>query len=303
MTDQNLHPQLNEYLQALKEHTPMRDPDLTAKGRADFLAEAEKYQKKESPSWFACLGKRVSSLQFQGNRRLATAIVSVLIALILTFGVVGGTVYASQNSLPNQTLYGIKTFTEDVRLSLTNQTEGKINLLVEFTNRRVEELSGLLNKGEEIPQSTITRLEQQTQNMLSLAADLKGDRAVQSLNQIRSAFQAHEEIVAKLANKEHGNAVEVLSRIQEKLHQKIELAEEGLENPASFQKKMKRPTPSQPSMTPKPGKPEDAGTPEQKGKPDDVGTPKGKGKPEEAGTPQGKGKPEETGPPEDNGKP
>ncbi len=303
MTEQNLHPKLKEYLQALKEYAPQRDPERAAKGRADFLAEAEKYHKKESPSWIARVGKKIASLQIQGNRRLATTIASVLIAVILTFGAVGGTVYASQNSLPDQTLYGIKTFTEDVRLRLTSQSEGKIDLLVVFSHRRVKELSALFKKGEEIPQSVLSRLEQHTETMLVLAAEQKGDRAIQSLNQIHSALQAQEEVIAKLASKDHGNAVEVLSRVQEQLHQKIKLAEEGLENPASFQNKMKYPTPSPPSTTPKPGKPEDAGTPEQKGEPEDVGTPKSKGKPGDAGTPQGKGKPEEVGTPKGKKKP
>lgn len=313
MTDQNLHPQLNEYLQALKEHIPQRDPDMAAKGRAEFLSEVKDLQAKTSVPWFAEILETFSSFQIQVNRRLATVMASILIAIALTFGAVGGTVYASQDSLPNQTLYAVKTFTEDLRLSFANQPEKKINLLEKYANRRVEELSGLLENEEDIPQFTLTRLEQHTESMLKMAAEQEGNDLIQSLRQIRKSLQAHQAVIAKLMNNEQGHAAQRLSQVQKKLQEKIHLTEEGLDNPAAFREKMKDPTPFTPVESPGERKPEEtrtpkgeskrdaAGTPKDKGKPEDAGTPKGKGKPADAGTPQGKGKPEDAGTPK--GKP
>lgn len=298
MSEQNLHPQAAEYLEALKEDTPQRDSDLAAQGRANFLAEADSLRAPTTTPWLAGIREAIASFRIQGNRRLATAIASILIALILTLGAVGGTVYASQDSLPNQSLYAVKTFTEDLRLRFADQPMEKINLLEKFTQRRVEELSALSNQGEDLPQGTISRLELHTETMLHLAAEEGEGEITQSLNRIRKALQAHEEVIARLQAQESGNALEALNMVQEKLQQKILLTEQGLENPSSFRKRMKSPTPFAPTDTDRPGKPEGTGTPKDKGKPEDAGTPEDKGKPEDIGTPENKGKPEDVGPPD-----
>ncbi|MFO8036277.1 MAG: DUF5667 domain-containing protein [Anaerolineales bacterium] len=309
MTGQKIHPQLQEFLEALKEHTPERDLQRAAQTRAKFLAEVETGQRKKSTPWFAGILETISSVQIQWNRRLATAIASVLIAIALTFGAVGGTVYASQDSLPDQTLYALKTFTEDVQLWLADSPQEKINLLAEFTNRRVEEVSVLSEQGKEIPPATLSRLEGHTENMLQLSAEVSEENQTQSLTRIRNALQVHEKIISRLAKKETGKAGQVLARVQEKLQAKILLAEEGMADPAAFREKMKNQHPFEPGGQEKPGKPEDAGPPEDKGRPEDAGTPEdkgkpeGKGRPDHAGTPEKTGKPEDARPPEDKGKP
>ncbi|MFO7944422.1 MAG: DUF5667 domain-containing protein [Anaerolineales bacterium] len=315
MTNHNIQPELNEYLKALKEKVPQRDPEMAAKGRANFLSEVKELQAKKSTPWLAEIFAAIFSLPIQANRRLATAVASILTAIVLTFGAVGGTVYASQDSLPKQTLYAVKTLTEDIRLRFSKQPEEKIRLLEKFANRRVEELSALSEKEEEFPEETITRLEQHTETILKIASKQEGKELTQSLKKIRKSLQAQEEIISKLANMEHGNADKKLTQVQKKLREKIHLAEEGLDNPAAFRKKMKSTTPFTPVETLKPGKPEetrtpenkrkpvDRGTPIWKGKPDQVGTPDHKGKPGEAGQQENKGKPNEPGSPDDKGKP
>jgi len=315
MTDHDMQPELNEYLKALKEKVPQRDPEMAAKGRANFLSEVKELQAKKSTPWLANVFAAIFSLPIQANQRLATALASILIAIVLTFGAAGGTVYASQDSLPNQTLYAVKTLTEDIRLRFAKQPKEKIRLLEKFANRRVEELYALSEKEIAYPQATVTRLEQHAETMLKIASEQEGKELTQSLNQIRKSFQAQEEKIARLANIEHGNADKKITQLQKKLQEKIRLAEEGLDNPASFREKMKNITPLTPVETLKPGKPEesrtpgnkrkpdDLGTPIWKGKPDQVGTPDHKGKPKDPGQPNNKGKPNEPGPPDDRGKP
>ncbi|MFO8036278.1 MAG: DUF5667 domain-containing protein [Anaerolineales bacterium] len=294
---------LDEYFTALKEQTPQRDLKTAARGRAHFLAEVESLQKPQQASWIENLRERIASLQFQGNRRFATAIASILIALMITFGAVGGTVYASQDSLPDQTLYAVKTLTEDIQLRFTDQAQEKIDLLEKFSNRRMEEMTTLNKQGQEIPQNTLARFEQHIEAMLELSAELSEESQTQSLSKIRHALQVHEELIHKLANRESGTAEQALLRVQEKLQARIQLVEEGIADPALFRELMQGQRPFGPEETQEPGKPEDVGTPEEKGKPEDVGTPENKGKPEDVGTPEGAGKPEGVGPPGDKGKP
>jgi len=302
MTNHKLQPELNKYLKALKENVPQRDTEMAAKGRVNFLSEVKKLQAKKSTPRLAEIFAAIFSLPIQANRRLATAIASILTTIVLTFGAVGGMVHASQDSLPNQTLYAVKTLTEDIRLRFAKQPKEKIRLLEKFAYRRVEELNELSEKEEVFPQVTFTRLEQHTGTMLKLASAQEGKNLIQSLKQIRKFLQAQEEMISKLANTEHGNADKKLTQVQKKLQEKIHLTEEGLDNPAAFREKMESPTPFNPIETLKPGKPESR-TPENKQKPDDRGTPIWKGKPDQVGTPDQKGKPEDAGQPENKGKP
>ena len=139
--------------------------------------------------------------------------------------------------------------------------------------------------------------------MFELAAEQEEQEITQSLQQIRSALQVHEELINQLKNKQRGNAAQALSRVQERLITKIQYAEQGIENPNAFRNGKLDPTPHSPQDTAIPPMPQDTVTPADKGKPEDVGTPENKGKPEDAGTPETKGKPDDTAPPPDKGKP
>jgi len=275
-------------------------PTRRQKGEPVFLPRRKNCRRPapQPTSWWDTLRQAVASFRIRGSRRLATTIASLLIVATLTFGAVGGTVYASQDSLPNQTLYAVKIFSEDMRLRFTNQPQEKLQLLETFTSRRVEELATLSEQGEELPQGTLSRLEQHTEAMLQLATEQEDAETSQSLHRIHAALQAHEEVISRLQEKERGKAVDALTRVQEKLQQKIQLAEQGLENPGAFREKMRGTDP----FGNGPDNADSAGTPEGKGQPDDTGQPDDKGKPDDVGTPEDKGKPEDAGPPEDKGR-
>lgn len=315
MNDKENHPDIKEYLRALKEHTPQRDPEMAAKGRAQFIAQVDDLQKSQPASWLAGFFESLIPSQAQWRRTLVTAIASVLLALLFTLGFAGVTVYASQDSLPGQPLYALKTFTEDLRLQFAEHPQHKINLLETFTQRRTEEISALAGKGKDLPQKVQDRFEQHNETMLKLAASMEPEGTAHSLAQIQLALQRHRKLFQELATREPGPAGKALERLQEHLQTQVQLTEEGLANPAQFQEMLQGDIPPKPTSTDPPGKPretvtppdkgkpEESGTPNSKGKPDHAGTPESPGKPENGGAPEGKGKPDEAGPPSDKGKP
>lgn len=69
----------------------------------------------------------------------------LVFAMLLASGV--GTVAASNQSLPGETLYPVKRFSEDVRLQLASEQQ-KANLLVDFAQERIEEAEELLASGQ-----------------------------------------------------------------------------------------------------------------------------------------------------------
>ncbi len=81
------------------------------------------------------------------QRRWVGALAGVIIVLLAGTGIVT----ASNNSLPDEPLYAVKLATETVRLALTPSDLGKAELYVEFTDRRVEEIIAMADRGK-VPQ-------------------------------------------------------------------------------------------------------------------------------------------------------
>ncbi len=72
--------------------------------------------------------------------------VAVVGALILTISAAGaGTAYASQSSLPGDTLYAVKLATEQVQRIITLDDAAEVDLELEFASTRLDELEELVN--------------------------------------------------------------------------------------------------------------------------------------------------------------
>lgn len=74
------------------------------------------------------------------------AVAVACVALVLVFAG-GGTVAASSGSLPGDTLYPVKTATEQVQMNLTFSKTAKARLQARFAERRAGEMARLAEKG------------------------------------------------------------------------------------------------------------------------------------------------------------
>ncbi len=192
-------------LQRLRQ-VPPRDREAVARGRVKFLAEAEfskpgvsKSLDQRHKGWF------ITTL-FQRKERFSmkTTFISIMIALVLFFGGAGATAYASQSALPGDTLYKVKTITEDARLALTADKKGDALLFNEFVQRRVSEIQALASQGryQDIPAAASrfeTQVRQAALNLEAIAgkdpveARQLSDRLRQSLAQqaqLKSSLQS-----------------------------------------------------------------------------------------------------------------
>lgn len=75
------------------------------------------------------------------------ALVGALVLVAVVFLAGSGVVYAANEALPNQPLYGVKLTVERVRLRLTPSPEAKIQMHLTFARRRLNELEALVQKG------------------------------------------------------------------------------------------------------------------------------------------------------------
>lgn len=167
---------LRERLDQLRD-VPARNPEAVAQGRVNYLSKVQqlsvemaagnaKFAEKAIPvSGFARFNSWILSLfrePFQQKRlSLAVALATLVLTLALLLGSAGATVYAAQSSLPGDFLYPVKILSEDVLLDLTSDPQAQFELLLDFSDRRVNEIVDLATQGKTIPTQLISRLETQ----------------------------------------------------------------------------------------------------------------------------------------------
>jgi len=261
MDKKELNPQLKKYLEALQE-TPARDPQQKDQGRVQFLRQAEAMHPQRKTSLWEQFISWLGGYQGMARKRWAVTLAGITAAIFLTLASVGGTVYASQNSLPGDALYPVKTLTENVQLHLENDPEDRIQLYSSFAHRRILEIQVMLENGEQVPQSALTRLEQHTERMLQETASLQKQQLEHALQQIQANLQEQSQAVDRMHQSAPEEADHGLTQAKERIKQRMELIASGLENPQSYQEKLKQ---NRSKQDHDPGKPENPGRPENPG--------------------------------------
>lgn len=223
MKDQKDSQDIKNKLSLLQE-VPERNADQAAVGRAKFLAKAEALRaagaRQPAPG---SRRQRVPS----ARKRWLPVLAGILTALLLAFGSVGGTVYASQGSLPDDLLYPVKTFLEDTRLRLENDPQDKLELETAFARRRIQEIDALVNEGRDVPEKTARRLESHLEGMLQQAARMQNQGRGEGMSQVQFALQEMNQVINKLQTSNPGRGQEALNQTREKIQRGLEEAGEG----------------------------------------------------------------------------
>jgi hypothetical protein len=248
-------------LEAIRE-VPDRDPSVQAVARQAFLEQASSMPKPVSKT----SNRRLKgwNIIFRKERSPMTTILGFVLALVVAFGGAGTTAYAAQDSLPNEPLYPVKQFTEQVRLALTTDTEAEVHLLLDLSEERVGEMVALANQGLEVPEETQLRLQEHLQLALAEAAQL-GDAALEGiLNQVQTMAQNQIQAMQQAKqNTPEGASSEAIQNAITAMNQVRQVAQDGLEDPLTFRQRQgsNRPenAPDQPENVP-PGKSNDAGS-------------------------------------------
>lgn len=234
MNNNEINPHLKKQLESLGE-VPDRDLRQSNTGREMFLAEAKEVQTQQTQQSRAAQKRRKTSYRKSLVRKLAGVFAVLLIALTS----LGGTVYAAQSSLPDDLLYPVKTLTEDIQIGLESDPEDQLDLYASFTNRRLEEIQAQINAGEEVSDKALDRLEQQTEKMLQQAAQVGEKGLEKALLQVQQNLQKQNQLMEKLEKQTPGGGAPGLVKAQEKIRERLELVENGLNEPQGFQEKMK----------------------------------------------------------------
>jgi hypothetical protein len=110
-------------------------PEFKARVRHEVQSQLRSEGRKAEP-------KRIPALRWIPR----WAAVAACVALVFVFAA-GGTVAASSGSVPGDTLYPVKTATEQVQMKLTFSEAAKAKLQARFAERRAREMARLAEKG------------------------------------------------------------------------------------------------------------------------------------------------------------
>jgi len=163
-----------------------------------------------------------------------TSLATIFTVIALALGGTGATVYAAQDSLPGEALYGLKTQSEDLRLSWGENETDQIELALQFANRRMEEIQAMLAKNQTPPDSLMQRLQTQLDTALRLAAGLDDDQLEPALARIRQTLEQQERILAQLQENAGAPDNALLLQIRDQIRLRLSWVEEGQADPAAL---------------------------------------------------------------------
>jgi hypothetical protein len=169
---------------------PSLDPQVAAEAKEQFLMHGESlgHGLISQPGGLDLEQRLRKPNVFLGTQRntLMKALAGVLLAILIILAVSSITVYAAQSSLPGEPLYTIKSWGEDLRLSMTFSTKAKLNLTLDYTIRRVNEISDILAGGKTLNDQSSDRFKRELDYALLLAAQLDNTQIQNALGQINS---------------------------------------------------------------------------------------------------------------------
>ncbi|MEW6716367.1 MAG: DUF5667 domain-containing protein [Chloroflexota bacterium] len=229
--ENHIDPRLAAMLEELKDVSP-RNPKAVARGRAYFLAQgatmrqAVSGREHQRPIGWNTL--------FRKERRLMNAFVSVILSLVLLLGGGAGTVYAAQDAMPTNLLYGIKTFSEDVRLWFNHDPQIEIDMLLQMFQTRVEEITALTAMDINPPAHVIERLNLHIEQALHVAANMNDSAMPSALLQIRTTLQTQEQAIIRLKVQGLSGTAQVFLHLRTMCENHIRLVELGLTDPQGF---------------------------------------------------------------------
>jgi hypothetical protein len=204
---------------------PPRDPKVASRGRAQFLGQAV--------SAYELQRQKGRKSIFRKERYAMNILLSVLVIAGLLFGGGAATVSAAQDDLPNEPLYGLKTWTEDFTLQFQNDGEEKVNRLMELSQVRVQEMVQLSKNGETIPEEVPLRLEQHIQLALQNCVNMDNATMERALLQIRTNLQTQSQEMEQLQLHAQ-EQLQLLTQTRTMLQQRLQLVDEGLTDPVMF---------------------------------------------------------------------
>jgi len=167
-----------------------------------------------------------------GLRALPMGLATSLIAGLLVIAIAGGTtVYASQRSLPGETLYPVKTGVEKLQLTLTFDQESKASRHLTMAQRRVDEAAAQASRENDFNTSAATRVAAQLDTALREIEKSEPEAAKDMMRRLAESSVHNELILDELTTAVPDTAQSALRETADIVRRGKLIAEVSYDNP------------------------------------------------------------------------
>ncbi len=233
MSEDKINPELKKHLESLRD-VPQRGLQANHASRENYLAQVKTL--KPRPLSQAQPNRKTPAA---GRRSWASRLAVMAAVLLTALSGLGGTVYAAQAALPDDLLYPVKTLTEDIQVSLESDPQDRLDLYASFASRRLQEIQAQVEAGQEVSQKALDLLEKHTQKMLEQAAQIGESGLEHALRQIEQNLEKQNQQMEKLGQDHPQGGAPGLVKAQEKIRERLELVENGIQEPQGFRETMR----------------------------------------------------------------
>lgn len=231
-----------ECLQAV----PIRSPEKEQAGLTAFLLEAEEIGQDVTPEqnrrhngWMHTLHPNFFVRRKEQSHMFST-LATVMVVISFVFGGGGAAIAAAQTSLPDQSLYGIKIMSENVRLGINSDPTDEYQLALKFAGRRAEEIKTMLQAGSTPPSAVLTRYQNQLEQSIHSALNLPDDQAIQAFVEIRTSLENQQRVFFQIRATGGRGAEACLSQVRQMLQERLLWVETGLDDPAQLRQQLRQ---------------------------------------------------------------
>lgn len=236
---EEIEPELIKRLDSLKRINIEHNLETETRTRAAYFANVEKIAVSKTTRLRPTYQNHIKQLIGFGKERftLSPTFISIMVAFVLFFGGGGISVAAAQNSLPDNILYPVKLLTEDINEMLTIQPQEKMNLEMDFSQTRLEEIGTLLKRGNLPEDAIFTRL----QNHLMIAFQLAAEADPQDsgeLLRLQNRLQEQIQIMEQLQINGNAPVEAALLRTRDMLQTQVRLVDESLANSSTLRNEL-----------------------------------------------------------------
>lgn len=239
-SDQN-DPHLDPWFESLRD-VPPRNVQRAARARADFLAAAKvaapvsAAPKRRLTHWKDTI--RGIFRPQQERKPMMSTFGTILLIAALLMGGGGVTTAAAQAANPDELLYPVKVWSEETRYTLAGDDAARFELTLQFAERRMAEIQAQFEDGLVPPQSVQTRLQNQLELALNLAAALPPAEIPAALQRIQTILQNQLQIAQGWQSDDPAGQ-QVAQQVRTLLQERLQLCEQGLQDPTQLRERLR----------------------------------------------------------------
>jgi uncharacterized membrane protein YgcG len=215
---------------------PERDAEAVACGRSVFLEQA---LAMKPPVSMPPKRRHNEWLNNIFHKERVTMFATILVVISLLLGGSGAAVHAAQTSMPDQPLYAVKMWTEQVRSDFSVDPDVRYQLMLRFADQRVNELEYLTRAGKTPPEGILERLRLHLDECLQLTIQKDDPKMLQMLEQLRTRLQLQDNRLSRLEEPAGPPDSAILTRARTMLLIRLQLIETAKEDPQQFREQVR----------------------------------------------------------------